>query len=147
MESKVKSVTGNGTFDSQYGIPHDQNDPNSKKVMFKYEYEMEDGTVLTANHKSYTAPFKTGDAVEYEITKENEYGKQGKVSKPSENNYSKPDSKGMKVGHAITNGVSMFNTHGSDYVDLSKIENTPKAIIKEYSKMIYQINEELNNEL
>jgi len=66
--STVKSVQGSGTWDSQYGI------------LYSFEYQMEDGTVLKANHKN-DSPFKVGDQVDYEITNENEFGKIGKVKK------------------------------------------------------------------
>ena len=38
--SKVKSVQPNGTWDSQYG------------TLYKFEYVMEDGAVVNANHKT-----------------------------------------------------------------------------------------------
>ena len=70
--SKVKNVQGAGDWDSQYG------------KMYSFEYEMEDGVIFKANHKSPDGAFKIGDEAEYTITKENEYGKLGKVSKPQE---------------------------------------------------------------
>lgn len=74
--SKVKNVQGNGDWESQYG------------KMYSFEYEFEDGVTLKANHKSPDGAFKIGDEVEYTVTKENEYGKLGKVSKPQEGGYS-----------------------------------------------------------
>ena len=50
--SKVKSVTGSGTFES----PHGSDLGDGKTGFFKFEYTMEDGTTLTANHKQAT-PF------------------------------------------------------------------------------------------
>ena len=93
--SKVKSVTGNGSFESEYGALQE----SGKKLLFSFEYEMEDGTILTANHKTDTSPFAIGTDVEYEVTKTHpEYGKSGKVKKPdtgqysgSNNSYSKGD--------------------------------------------------------
>ena len=73
--SKVKNVQGNGDWESQYG------------KMYSFEYEFEDGVTLKANHKSPDGAFKVGDEVEYTVTKENEYGKLGKVSKPQESTY------------------------------------------------------------
>ena len=85
-QSKVKSVQATGSWSSQHGL------------MYKFEYEFEDGTVMVANHKTETGNFKVGDLVDYEVTKDNEYGKQGKVSKPQEtpqstqhSTYSRPD--------------------------------------------------------
>ncbi len=52
--SKVKSVQGAGTFESQYGM------------LFKFEYEMEDGQVITANHKK-DKPLDVGSEVDYEV--------------------------------------------------------------------------------
>lgn len=70
--SKVKNVTGNGTYDSQYGL------------LYKFEYTFEDGQVLNANHKTSDGAFKIGEDVEYEIKGTNDYGSWGKVSKPTE---------------------------------------------------------------
>jgi hypothetical protein len=81
--SKVKAVQGAGTFESQYG----EDLGNGKKGFYKFEYTMEDGTTLTANHKTQT-PFGIGEEVEYKITKSDNYGNKGKVYKPSEGNSS-----------------------------------------------------------
>lgn len=79
--TKVKRVQGNGDFESDFGTLQ----PNGKKLLFSFDYEMEDGTMLKANHKTNVSPFPAGAEVEYEITKENSFGKQGKVGKPKEN--------------------------------------------------------------
>jgi len=76
--SKVKSVQPNGTYDSQYGV----DDGNGNKIMYKFEYEMEDGTVMTAGHKTVQSPFNIGDTVEYEILNTN--FNSGSVKKPQE---------------------------------------------------------------
>lgn len=89
--SKVKSVQANGTYDSNYGL------------LYKYEYEFEDGTVLTANHKSQN-PFPVGEEIEYEVKGTNEYGSWGKVSKPKENGYGGNSYK----GGGKSNSVSAF---------------------------------------
>ena len=70
-QSKVKAVQPNGTWESQHGL------------FYKYEYTMEDGTVINAQHKSQT-PFNTGELVEYEVKGTNDYGSWGKVGKPQE---------------------------------------------------------------
>lgn len=134
--SKVKSVQGSGSWEF------------NGSLMYKFEYQMEDGTILVANHKTQQCPFNVGDEVEYEITKENQYGKQGKVGKPQEafnggvsTKTYVDNTKGIKIGHALTNGVNIFLSQGNfDAMD-------DKESIKAYAKMIYQISEELNNEL
>lgn len=72
MITTVKSVQPNGTWDSPHG------------TMYKYEYEMEDGTILTAQHKTEGGNFQIGETVQYEVKGENSYGKWGKVSKPED---------------------------------------------------------------
>lgn len=128
--SKVKNVCGSGTWDSPNG------------TFFKFEYQMEDGQIVNAMHKTAEGFFKVGDTVDYEIT--NAQYNNGKVRKPeqqfqgSTKNF---DNKGIKIGHAITNAVSIFCSNGS-YEAMNM-----KDSIKAYAKMIYQISEELNNEL
>ena len=128
--SKVKSVTGNGTWDSPNGM------------FYKFEYEMEDGQTVNAMHKTQDGNFKVGETVDYEIT--NQQYNNGKVRKPEQQFQGSTktyDNKGVKVGHAITNAVSLFVTNGS-YEAMNMKES-----IKAYAKMIYQISEELDNEL
>ena len=50
-------------------------------TLYRFHYEMEDGTELSANHKSENCPFQTGDEVEYEIKGSNNFGSWGKVGK------------------------------------------------------------------
>jgi len=144
--SKVKSVQGSGSFESQYGA--EQSD--GKKLLFSYDYEFEDGTALSANHKTVPAPFKIGDTVEYEVTRESEqYGKSGKVSKPQEQSFQKPsapsgdDSKGVKIGHSLNNAVALY-IHERQYAKTPECDMV--SSIKNYAKMILKIGEELNNE-
>lgn len=73
--SKVKAVQANGTYESKFGL------------LYKYEYTMEDGTTLTANHKTEGGNFQVGEDVEYEVKGTNDYGSWGKVTRPSEDNY------------------------------------------------------------
>lgn len=130
-QSTVKSVTGAGTY----------------KEFFSFEYTMEDGTILKANHKENTPRFPIGSVVDYEITFTNQYGNLGKLSKPEDGQGQQgsiksyvDNTKGMKIGHAITNAVNMYIALGSSDLDR-------KEAIKDYAKLIYQISEELNNEL
>lgn len=71
VKSKVKSVQANGTWNSQYG------------VLYKYEYVMEDGTVINANHKENKS-YENGTEVEYEIKRTNSHGNSGNVRLPKE---------------------------------------------------------------
>lgn len=72
MKTKVKSVQANGTYQSKFGL------------LYKFDYEFEDGKSLSANHKTQEGNFKPGDEVEYEIKGSNDYGSWGSVSKPKE---------------------------------------------------------------
>lgn len=72
IKSKVKAVQASGTWDSPNGM------------LYKFEYTMEDGTTLTAQHKEPSNVFQPDTEVEYEVKGENSYGKYGKVSKPQE---------------------------------------------------------------
>lgn len=49
--------------------------------LYKFSYIMEDGSSLSANHKTQEAPFKPGDEVEYEIKGTNSYGAWGRVQR------------------------------------------------------------------
>ena len=71
--SKIKNIQGAGDYDSKHG------------KLYKFEYEFEDGTILTANHKTQQSPFKIGDEAAYEVKGTNDYGSWGKVSKPDQN--------------------------------------------------------------
>lgn len=124
--SKVKSVQGAGVWDSQHG------------TLYKFDYEMEDGTSLRALHKSKEAAFKPGDEVEYEITKTHaEYGNSGKVRKPNSfTGGGKFDSKGIEIGHAINNGVQLAIAD----LDLT-IENIEKR-----ARQIYALAQKMKGE-
>lgn len=72
--SAVKSIVSKGSFESSYGTLH------------KFVYEFEDGSVLSANHKTLESPFEKGNAVEY-LVKGNKDGEDyGSVSKPQSGN-------------------------------------------------------------
>ena len=90
--SKVKNVTGNVTWDSPNG------------TLYKFEYTMEDGTVLTAQHKTQDGNFNIGDEVEYEVKGSNSYGSWGKVSKPQD----KPFVQGGGFAKANTNSDAIL---------------------------------------
>ncbi len=89
MITKVKSVQGNGTY----------------KDMFNYMYEFEDGTSLSANHKTQPAPFKQGDEVEYELRGEKNGFRWGAVRRPKDDSeprkHSNPQDDRSDVGNKI----------------------------------------------
>jgi len=69
-ESKIVNVQGAGTYQ-----------PDGGQMLYKFEYEFEDGSVLKANHKTEKCPFNVGDTVEYEVRGSNSYGSWGAVRK------------------------------------------------------------------
>lgn len=74
--SKVQSVTPSGHFDGSFGR------------MFKFNYVMEDGISIQANHKTETGFFAAGSEVEYNITKDSpQYGLSGKVGRVQDEQY------------------------------------------------------------
>lgn len=81
--TKVKSVQGNGTWINDNGV--DLGD--GTKGFYSFVYEMEDGTVIKANHKQ-AQPYAEGAEVEYEIRGSNEHGSWGKVGKVKDSQYS-----------------------------------------------------------
>ena len=68
--SVVTKVTANGSFETSYGL------------LYKFEYQMEDGTLISANHKTVENKLKEGDEAAYIIKGVNDYGNRGSVSKP-----------------------------------------------------------------
>lgn len=78
MQSKIKTILPDGNFTTQHG------------TFYSFKYTFEDGETITANHKSETSPFNQGDEVEYQVTKEDQYGKKGKLNKPGEAFTAKP---------------------------------------------------------
>lgn len=120
MISKVKRVQGNGDWDSKYG------------KMYKFEYEFEDGTILVANHKEPNGNFQVGDEVEYEVTRENEYGKQGKVSKPEQQSGKKSDPETNKRIH-----LQVCMKIGAEVLQ-GQITPTPEDVAK-YAVELYKL--------
>jgi flagellar hook assembly protein FlgD len=142
--SKVKTVTANGIFKSSFGV-----DIDGVKGFYKFEYEFEDGQVLSAKHKT-KEPFKVGDDVEYEVKGTNDYGSWGKVGKPeiqaSNNNSNKEGyTKGIEVGHAVNNAVNLICA-GATFLDIEPSENT-EEMIKLYAKKILGIANNLKAEV
>lgn len=79
-KSVITNISGNGNWVGNYG------------TMFSFVIEFEDGESVEANSKTEKPPYSVGDTVWYEIVKENEYGKKGKVTKndPSQGFQSSP---------------------------------------------------------
>lgn len=59
--SNIKSVQGNGTWDSPHGL------------LYKFEYEMENGDVGGANHKTKEPKYKVGEEVTYEVVTKGDF--------------------------------------------------------------------------
>jgi len=68
--SKVATVSSVGEWKSDHGV-----------LYYKFLYEFEDGTKLTARHKKNSPKVNTGDEAEYEIIQTTQYGNMGRVSK------------------------------------------------------------------
>lgn len=77
-QSKVKAVNnGFASWQTEDGT-----------TMYPHRYTMEDGTEITANHKTLN-PFNVGDEVEYEVKSTDKHGNpKGSVSKVQEKSYS-----------------------------------------------------------
>ena len=138
--SKVVSAQGAGTWEAH------------GKTFYTYDYAFEDGNVLRASHLTQN-PFQAGATVSYQPTKENQFGFYGKVAKAEYGGDTDTDvqkrsprkfddnTRGIKIGHAINNAVILVSGVGC-LEDMNHYDS-----IKEYAKMIYQISEELNNEI
>lgn len=112
--SKVKSVQQDGTWNSK----HDN------ALMYKHEYEFEDGTKLEASHKTQK-PFAEGVEVEYEITRESDqYGKSGTVKKPQEQSQAGGGQKSDKVQTYIIRQSSLKVALDFMNVDPNGSQNT-----------------------
>jgi len=74
VQSIIKNVQSSGTWDSPHGM------------LYKFDYEFEDGMVLSANHKT-EQPVAAGSEAFYTVTGENNFGKRGKVSRTSTANF------------------------------------------------------------
>ena len=128
---KIKAIQANGTYKSNYGL------------LYKFEYEFEDGEVVQANHKTENSPFNIGDEVEVEVTKTFDWGKIAKVSKPKEDFKPKFDTKGIEAGHAINNAVNLICAG----VELNVDFNSNEEKIYKYAEVVYKISQRLKNNL
>lgn len=116
--SSIKKVSFNRTFEM------------NGETYYQHSYEMEDGAMFNANHKSQE-PFKAGDAVEYEVTGEDKFGNsKGKVSKPSE--YS-GGGKNDDARQKMIVAQSSLSTAANFYRERS--EGTEETVLKFAEKM------------
>jgi len=76
-EATITQITGNGTWESKYG------------TLYQFEVTFDDDVLLKVNAKTETPPYKVGDKVTYNVTKETQYGKQGKIQKEGQGSYTK----------------------------------------------------------
>ena len=68
FKSKVKSVQPNGSYDW------------NNEALFNFEYEFENGQVITASHKKPEPRFAVGKNVHVTDLKTNDYGTRGKMA-------------------------------------------------------------------
>lgn len=85
--SKVTSVQGSG-MSGEY---------------FQFEYAFEDGTVIKARHKTNAPKVNVGEMGEYTVKFENDWGKVGSVSKPSDG-YNPQATQGASAGSSQGGG-------------------------------------------
>lgn len=137
-QSVVKSVQASGTYDF------------NGKTYYRFDYEMEDGTLIQGSHLSQENHIPAGEPCEYEVKREHPtYGKSGSVSKIKEpyhggHSGGGGDLTGIKVGHAINCACALLGN--SEKFWESSPENRREAI-KSFAHMIYSISDEMNQEL
>ena len=133
--SVVKSVQGSGNYEF------------NGKTYYRFDYEMEDGTVMQGSHLSRENALQPGDPCEYEVKRDHPtYGKSGSVSKPKEA-YSgggggKHDLTGIKVGHALNCASALL---AAEWKDIPVAQQAPR--LKEIAHMVYTISDEMNQEI
>lgn len=116
----ITNIQGDGSYESQYG------------TLYKFEYQFNDGEMLTASHKTQACPFKIGDSVVYEIKGQNDYGKYGKVSKPQQNNFVR-----NKTSKEQNRSASFALAYAKDYAGFyisTGTDYTPDEIIATATK-------------
>ena len=117
MITKVKSVQGNGTYDSPHGL------------LYKFEYTFEDGVSLVANHKTQTSPFQVGATVEYTIKGTNSYGNYGAVGKPKEEQSFHSEEPKNGKGYDTQRSIVLQNsfTQAIGYYNMVGFKNSSKS--------------------
>ena len=114
-----------------------------ERKTFYHDIEMENGDKLNIGFKTQK---QVGEELTYKFTDEvgqHEFTKAKTVNPEWENKQQgKGDYvKGQKIGHAVTNAVYLIQYDGV------KADLGLKGTIKEYAKMIYELSDELFNEL
>ena len=76
METKkITNIQGNGTFENAHG------------TLYKFVYDFDDKTNISANHKSQLSPHNLGDEVEVEVRGSKDGFTWGAVRKPQNTSY------------------------------------------------------------
>ena len=141
MKSKIKEVVEIKEHNNDYG------------TTYYHNLVLENGDMINIGRKH---KMSVGDTLDnYEIIGEGHDYNKAKIVNPEYSGagtstksdagltYTPNDNlKGIKIGHAITNAVSLHCAEGIH----ASAENS-KESIKTYAKMIYQISEELNSEI
>ena len=139
--SKVKSVQASGTWQTQQG-----------QTMYRFDYEMEDGQVIQANHTEPNNHLNIGEACEYEVKRTHPtYGDSGSVKKPQEfpsgntgggrSGGHTDNLMGVKVGHAL-NCSAVILAPGADKIP----QGQEKEALKYWARLVYEASNELNEE-
>lgn len=139
METKkITNIQGDGTFESQHG------------TLYKFSYEFDDATQISANHKSNSSPHNLGDEVEVEIRGEKNGFTWGAVRKPQNQAYNasasaKPNkgysddtTKSIVASWAIQTAVQILGQRKSkdmmsDY--LNEVEALAISLIEQKNKV------------
>lgn len=114
----------------------------SNGTVYYCQCEMDNGDKIEIGKKKEV---QEGWELTYQITDtQQEYNKAkaAKLDNFQGGGFAKTDNtKGIKIGHAITNAVSLVCANGIGHAP------NEKEAIKMYAKMIYELSDELNNEL
>lgn len=150
--SKVKNVQSSGSFFSKAG----------NCQMYSFDYEFEDGAMLSANHKTEHPSFGIGSEVEYQIKETNQYGNKGTVGKvkaphvggqpftsPTQTNQQgaflkSPDVQDMIIRQSSVKAAIDFKVASGSNVSLSEVLSTAETIYQ-YCKNGTILPKENNN--
>lgn len=111
-QSKVKDVKGNGSWESKYG-----------DTMYNFEYELEDGVIGLANHKTPEPKFNPGDPVEYNIKGKDIKGNtilEFVQQKPFSNHFKGEDPKLKQASMALSYAKDLVVSGHAKIEDLSR---------------------------
>lgn len=135
---KVISVTGNGSFQSQYG------DANGLMYSFIYTLENDRGETgeFHVNHKTNEPKFKAGDEVELETKGQDKYGNQkAKLHKPGQNQggYSGGGQRGAQRETQKARLASFALSYAKDQVGYLDIDKSELGSIAESTCLIADV--------